>query len=62
MISFIAALEKKNKDKMDFKGKHVNKILFQIVISMKIDCIAAKTTLFLLLTNHIYMYIKSHFN
>lgn len=32
MISFIAALEK-NKDKMDFKGKHVKKISFQIVIS-----------------------------
>lgn len=55
MISFIAALEK-NKDKMDFKGKHVKKN-FVSNRNFKIDCIAAKTTLFLLF-NNIYMYIK----
>lgn len=56
MISFIAALEK-NKDKMDFKGKHVNKISFQIVIS-KSTALPQNVHYFSCLTYNKYMYIK----
>lgn len=56
MISFIAALEK-NKDKMDFKGKHVKEILFQIVIS-KSTALPQKLHYSSCLTNDKYMYIK----
>lgn len=56
MISFIAALEI-NKDKMDFKGKHVNKISFQIVIS-KSTALPQNVYYFSCLTYNKYMYIK----
>lgn len=59
MNSFIAVLEKKVVSYMCFKGKHVEKkIAFQIVISMKMNCIETNADYSPCLSNKIFMYIK----